>query len=55
MIEKHLFTEQVLKEYREIGISILEDKKTVMRALSGKFDRELMGKVYTAIWVHTGR
>jgi len=49
-IAQQEFREKVLEEYYALGISLLEDKVTVMRALSTKFPREKMGKVYSAIW-----
>lgn len=56
-IRKHLaeelvvrvFRVNVMTEYRALGISILEDKRTVMRALSGKFKRDEMKRVYSTI------
>lgn len=51
-LDKHLFNERVLKEYKELGVSILTDKTAVMRALSSKFDRGQMSRVYTAIADH---
>jgi hypothetical protein len=43
------FKERVLEEYGKLGISIEADKATVMRALSQRFPRNEMKKVYTLI------
>lgn len=47
--EQMKFRQTVLDEYRKIGKNILLEKGEVMRALSKKFDRGLMQKVYTAV------
>lgn len=49
-IEQQEFREKVLEEYYTLGISLLEDKVTVMRALSNKFPKDKMGRVYNAVW-----
>ena len=43
------FRERVLAAYKKIGISLDQDKRVVMRALSQEFDRKDMKKVYTVI------
>lgn len=56
-IRKHLneafevkrFRVEVMAQYNELGISILSDKATVMRALSSKFARQDMKKVFSTI------
>jgi len=47
---EHILREEVLKAYSEIGVSILDDKATVMRALSQQFDKKDMRRVFTTIW-----
>jgi uncharacterized protein (DUF2267 family) len=46
------FRNRVLEEYARTGLSIAEDKAAVMRALSGKFNRGEMKKVYALIAQH---
>lgn len=43
------FKERVMEEYDRLGISIHSDKATVMRALSQRFPRIEMKKVYSII------
>jgi hypothetical protein len=43
------FKERVLREYDKLGMAILTEKATVMRALSNCFPRNEMKKVYTLI------
>lgn len=43
------FREQVIAEYKAIGKNILLNKQEIMRALSSKFDRKKMRKVYGII------
>ncbi len=43
------FKERVMSEYRRVGVSIDEDKSTVMRALAKIFPRDQMKKVHSAI------
>lgn len=43
------FQEKVLDRYKHIGVSILEDKRTVMRAMSEHFPKNKMGYVYWII------
>lgn len=43
------FRQNVLNEYRKMGLNINLQKAEVMRALSGKFERKKMRKVYSAI------
>lgn len=47
--ENHYFRQNVLEEYNNLGINILEDKVSVMRALSPKFNKKEMTKVYSTI------
>jgi hypothetical protein len=47
--EEQEFRARVLEEYRRVGVSIEQDKGTVMRALSKVFGREEMKKVHSAI------
>jgi hypothetical protein len=44
-----LFRQKVLEEYRALGKNILLEKVETMRALSTKFERNKMKKVYTVI------
>lgn len=53
VIAKHVFMERILKDYRELGINILDDKVTVMRAMSGKYSRHEMQSVFSIIMAHT--
>jgi len=46
------FRAQVMEQYNELGMNILEDKTNVMRALSSKFKKDQMKKVYTVIMNH---
>ena len=56
-IEKHLgevkqqyaFRQEVMEVYNIIGVSILMDKISVMRAMSSKFSKHDMGRVYSVI------
>ena len=48
--EYHLFKENVLLEYATLGVSILDDKISVMRQLSKWFDKKQMRKVYGIVW-----
>lgn len=48
--EQVYFTSRVIEEYNKIGMSVLENKIEVMRALSGKFQRAQMSKVFSVIW-----
>jgi len=43
------FRQDVLKEYKELGKSIILEKTEVMRALSLKFERNKMKKVYSIV------
>jgi hypothetical protein len=43
------FRQVVLEEYKKVGMNILLNKREVMRALSEKFDRSKMGKVYAIV------
>lgn len=43
------FRNRVLDEYRALGISILLNKREVMRSLSAKFSKQQMKKVYSII------
>jgi len=43
------FRDKVLSEYKSIGININLDKITVMRAMSEKFEKKQMSKVYSTI------
>jgi hypothetical protein len=43
------FRAEVIEVYREMGMNILIDKVAVMRALSQRFDRSLIRRVYTII------
>lgn len=52
VVDKHLFAERVMADYSEIGVNLLEDKGGVMRALSSKYARGEMQKVYGVIWAH---
>lgn len=52
--EKHLFGERVLVAYRALGMSVLEQKAEVMRALAPQFSRSEMRKVYSCLWAHEG-
>lgn len=49
--EQLVFEQQVLDEYKKVGKSILEDKVTVMRALSKRFPSNKMSHVYAVISV----
>jgi len=49
-IKNHEFALSVLREYRSLGLSILENKSGVMRALSSKFNRGEITKVFSVIW-----
>ena len=40
----------IMDSYRNIGISILEDKVKVMRALSGQYKKQEMSHVYSVIF-----
>ncbi len=44
-----VFKQAVMFEYNQLGLSILTDKVNVMRAMSGKFSRAEMSKVYSTI------
>lgn len=48
------FRVRVLEEYRALGLTLREDKSAVMRALSQRFPRGEMRKVYTAIAFEEG-
>lgn len=52
VFQKHEFIENVVKDYEELGINILENKGDVMRALSGKYDKKDMRRVYSVVWNH---
>jgi hypothetical protein len=39
----------VLREYKKLGMNIITHKQEVMRALSGKFPKNQMKKVYSLI------
>jgi len=52
VINKHEFIECVLKDYDALGMNILEDKRSVMRALSEKYKKIEMKKVFSTIWNH---
>lgn len=62
-IKKHLaeelvakqFRTAVLQDYQALGISILEDKRTVMRALSAKYKRDDMKRVYSTIMMEVAQ
>jgi hypothetical protein len=43
------FRDLVLAAYREVGISLREDKAGCMRALSKRFERGQMKRVYTVL------
>lgn len=43
------FRARVMAEYRALGLSIEQDKGAVMRALSKRFKKDEMGKVFAAI------
>jgi len=43
------FRHSVISDYKNIGINILLDKRTVMREMSKKYPSEKMGKVYSII------
>ncbi len=43
------FRQRVLEEYAKVGLSLSEDKGTVMRALSSSFKKNEMKKVYSLI------
>ena len=43
------YEEMVMEKYRQIGVSLKEDKGTVMRALSQQFLKEEMPKVFSII------
>jgi len=47
--EAAIFRNKVLAEYKSLGMNILLNKREVMRALSEKFDRNDMKKVYSII------
>ena len=49
-IKNHEFKLQVLAKYNALGMSILNQKLEVMRALSSKFARGDMKKVFSHIW-----
>jgi hypothetical protein len=49
------FKVNVLEEYSKLGLNILEQKSEVMRALSPKFKKDQMKKVYTILWSHIGK
>jgi hypothetical protein len=44
-----VFKNEVIIDYRKIGINILKDKKAVMNTLSTKYPKVQMGKVYAII------
>lgn len=44
-----VFRDSVLDAYKATGMNILTQKKEVMRAMSSKFDRKVMKKVYSTI------
>ena len=48
--EQYEFKQLVLNEYNQLGISILVDKVSVMRALSYKFEKNKMNSVFSIIW-----
>lgn len=52
-ITHHQFVLRVLDEYKSLGISILDKKTEVLRALSGRFAKSEMKKVYSVIWAHS--
>jgi len=43
------FRQQVLSEYKKLGINVLLNKQEVMRSLSERFDKNKMRKVYALI------
>ena len=43
------FRQRALEEYARVGLTLAEDKGTVMRALSSSFKRNEMKKVYSLI------
>ena len=53
VIDKHIFVEEVLRDYRNINISILDNKSKVMKVLSSKYNRKDMQRVYSIIWTYT--
>jgi hypothetical protein len=49
VIKESEFRNKVKEDYNNIGINILIDKRSVMRKMSEKYPKELMGKVYSTI------
>jgi hypothetical protein len=52
-LKYHILVNDVLSAYSDLGMSILDDKATVMRALAPKFRKDQMRKVFNIIWAHT--
>ncbi|MCF6197941.1 MAG: hypothetical protein L3J67_00845 [Hyphomicrobiaceae bacterium] len=46
------FRDQVLAQYKSIGVRLSQDKGKVMRHMSGKYEKRLMAKVYSTIKLH---
>jgi hypothetical protein len=44
-----------MEEYRALGVSIEEDKGTVMRHFSKLYNKKLMQRVYTTIVMWKGK
>lgn len=52
---QHIFQLEVLEKYKETGLNFLDDSSKVMRALSGKLDRKMMGRVFSILQLHTSK
>ena len=47
--------EKIIEEYRAFGVSIDEDKGTVMRHFSKLYNKKLMQRIYTTIVMWKGK